>query len=559
MSNPAVPAIRPSMAIFDEIRWVVQIRKSLEEEHELEEEIPVCIFNVPKTLMAYNPELYIPQMVSIGPYHHWRQEINEMERYKLAAAKRTQKRYHDRKFNSLVVELTKLEPRIRGCYHKFLDCNSETLAWMMAVDLSFLLEVLQAQASTVKEGKSLNRVMSSSHLIDCSGRKSAYNAILRDIVMLENQVPLFVLRKMLEFEHSSLELADEVLSSMLFAVCRELSPFNMEDVPSIQITEISHLLDFLYQTIVPKSEVVLEIVEEEDGEGKPLERESSLAKSGYVKRLFDEIWKLLGKLNRGPVHYLKRVLLSKPLKLVVKLPWTILTKLPGVSMFVKPLESIFFPENKEDEKPEDSEKANRPPLVEEIMIPSVTELYNAGVRFMPSHGDVKSISFDTKTCTFFLPAVSLDVNTEVVLRNLVAYETTTAQGALIFTRYTELMNGIIDREEDAKLLREKGIVFNYLKSDAEVADMWNGMSKSVRLTRVPWMDKAIEDVNKYHSGRWKVKLRNFVTVYVFGSWKFLTFLAAVFLLLLMTLQAFCSVYSCARILRISTSVIPTNE
>jgi hypothetical protein len=40
---------------------------------------------------------------------------------------------------------------------------------------------------------------------------------------------------------------------------------------------------------------------------------------------------------------------------------------------------------------------------------------------------------------------------------------------------------------------------------------------------------------------------------VFGSWQFLALLAAILLLLLMTLQAFCSVYSCSRIFHINTT------
>jgi hypothetical protein len=140
------------------------------------------------------------------------------------------------------------------------------------------------------------------------------------------------------------------------------------------------------------------------------------------------------------------------------------------------------------------------------------------------------------------------VNTEVVLRNLVAYEASNASGPLVFTRYTELMNGIIDTEEDVKLLREKGIILNRLKSDEEVANLWNGMSKSIRLTKVPFLDKVIEDVNKYYNGRWTVKGGRFMRQYVFSSWQFLTLLAAIFLLLLMTLEVFCTVYRYTRIL-----------
>lgn len=117
---------------------------------------------------------------------------------------------------------------------------------------------------------------------------------------------------------------------------------------------------------------------------------------------------------------------------------------------------------------------------------------------------------------------------------------------MVFARYTELMNGIIDSEEDVKVLRQKGVILNHLKSDGEVATMWNGMSKSLKLTKVPLLDKVVEDVNKYYNGRMKVKAWKFMKSYIFGSWQFLTFLAAIMLLLLTTVQAFCSVYTCNR-------------
>ncbi|BFG24762.1 hypothetical protein CerSpe_110360 [Prunus speciosa] len=220
-------------------------------------------------------------------------------------------------------------------------------------------------------------------------------------------------------------------------------------------------------------------------------------------------------------------------------------------MLKQPVSYLFSTQDKEETNPENENSSNsisKPPLIEEITIPSVSDLVKSGVRFVKTKGSVSTISFDPKKVTFYLPATSLDVNTEVILRNLVAYEVSNTSGPLVFTRYTELMNGIIDTEEDVKLLREKGIILNRLKSDEEVAKVWNGMSKSIRLTEVPFLDKTIEDVNKYYNGRWKVKMTKFMKVYVFGSWQFLAVLAGVLLLLLMTLQAFCSVYHCSSLL-----------
>jgi len=170
----------------------------------------------------------------------------------------------------------------------------------------------------------------------------------------------------------------------------------------------------------------------------------------------------------------------------------------------------------------------------------------AGVNFLPTNGSIPSISFDAKTNTFHLPTIRLNVNTEVFLRNLVAYESSVGSRPLVITRYTELMNGIIDSEKDAKILREKGIILNHLKSDQEVANMWNGMSKSLRLSRVPFLDKTIGDVNKSYNNAMNIKIWKFMKSYVFGSWPVLTFLATMFLLFMTALQAFCSIYTCHR-------------
>ncbi|KAI4978197.1 hypothetical protein ZWY2020_014751 [Hordeum vulgare] len=133
------------------------------------------------------------------------------------------------------------------------------------------------------------------------------------------------------------------------------------------------------------------------------------------------------------------------------------------------------------------------PLAQEIMIPSVAQLAACGVR-----------------------------NTEVILRNLVAYETAAVRGPLVLARYTELMNGIIDTPKDVKILRE------------------------LRLTKVPLLDGVIREVNAHRNRRVAVKARRFLKRYVFRSWRLLTLLAAVVLLLMTALQTFCTVYDCKR-------------
>nr|XP_043618281.1 putative UPF0481 protein At3g02645 [Erigeron canadensis] len=545
---------------IDELGWVEGMRKSIcEQDDEEIGKIPVSIFTVPKVLLATNPECYIPQQVALGPFHHWRPEVYDMQRFKLAAARRTQK-YMNVSFDRIVeIMKDKDEARIRACYHKFLDMSGDALVWMMAVDMAFLLEFLHVY-SIKEEDRVLKKVNSStSHLVDSSGKKLSHMAILRDLLMVENQIPFFLIKTMLEhqFKEAENESAGETLKKMLMGLYRELSPFHELELADVGIEDCDHILDFMYHMTVPNNkelhiEEAIEIEYEgitEDVKGNSGEEESStFAKPSELRRFTNYIWTILVKSNAGMLKIFKKVLFGRFMKMIVKLPWAIISRLPILKAFKEPIENMlghFRGEGGEKTTEEDgNEKA---PRIEEITIPSVVEMAKAGILFSPVKGGISTLSFDTKTSTLYLPVVELDVNTEVYLRNLVAYEACVAAGPLVVARYTELMNGIIDTEEDAKFLRERGIVLNHLKSDKEVADLWNGMSKSVKLTKVPKMDKVIEDVNKRYAQTWRVKLAMFMRKYVFASWKILTLLAALFMLFLTFVQAFCSVYSCARV------------
>ncbi|TKW19917.1 hypothetical protein SEVIR_4G051100v4 [Setaria viridis] len=523
--------------VFDEVRWVVQIRHSLQDDgaggsdDDDDNGIPVSVFNVPKQLRVHKPEAYTPQFIALGPYHHWRPELYEMERYKLAAARRAQKRLCPAglKLDGLVDQFKRLERRVRAHYHRYLDFNGETLAWMMLVDGAFLLEFLQIYAFAADNegdgsGRELRRVSSRmQHLVDFAGRKSAHNLILRDMLMLENQVPLFLIRRILEPQCASAGEAGELLGRMVAGLMRELCPFKMmESFPVIDIGKHAHLLEVLYYILLPKPADDDSAAEADANgnfhdDGYDIEEQPAAGSGGggeeqrkpaagceYVKQLFLAVWGIVSGLNNtaGPVRYV-----TKTIEFAIKAPWKMLAVVPGVGSFVSGDGSTTNPR---DPSTSAAGYLTRPPLIEEIMIPSVSELVNAGVKFLPTAGDLSTVSFDAKTATFSLPVVTLDSNTEVVLRNLVAYEAAAASGPLVLARYTELMNGIIDTGEDVALLRRRGVVLNRMKSDGEVAKLWNGMTRSVRLTKVASMDRAVEEVNRYYNSRWRVKTKRFM-------------------------------------------------
>lgn len=502
---------------LDHHQWIVQIRQTLAEADNGDtgdDEVPATIFAVPKSLMAGKPERYIPQQVAIGPYHQWRAELFDMERYKLMSAKRTKKLLRDVTFEDVAVQFMKLDSKIRASYDRYLNLDTETLAWVMAVDASFLLDFLQIYTI-----KTIND----------------HDHILRDMIMLENQVPLFVLKEMLGFY--KYENPSEILALMLMGICRSLSHFIRADDFTLGKDELlgrDHLLGLLYHASVPKPEEIC--IQEETKNRENL--------GGYFGRLSNFVSVFL---RSSFYRYLVWVL--GILKSFARYPLKIIGKLPKLSVSTDKLSNIVSSAEKvgRELEAESIQSTTENLLIEEIMIPSVSDLTKAGVQFSATTGDMGTIKFDNTMAVVYLPKIKIDENSDVLLRNLVAYEAAVASGPLVFSRYTEFMNGIIDTEEDVKLLRGKDILYNHLKTDEEVANLWNGMSKSLRLTKVPHLDKVIEDVNLFYNSRWKVRSMNLVKKYVFRSWPLLTFLAANVFLVLTGMQAFCSFYNCSGI------------
>ncbi|XP_059460332.1 putative UPF0481 protein At3g02645 [Corylus avellana] len=525
--------------------WVIQISRALEEalQDNVDEGLPVSIFSVPKTLISLKPDAYTPQLIALGPYHHQRPELFEMEHHKLTSAKRVQKNLQQIKFCHLVNHIAQSDSIVRACYHRFLEFDQETLAWIFAIDASFLLEYLQTYSPKMEEG-SLMRISSKmAHLIDYTRRKTAHHTILRDVIKLENQIPLFLLREVHSFYPGKDH--DEVFATMLIGFCKDLSPIKYTNYQCFreECFERTHLLQLLYHMVAPKLQLEPDCSEQE----KPKED----VEIGWFRKPMKSFLTTLLYINLAPLRLLGKICKSKAMKLLITLPFTILLY-------------VLHLGNKDDinniissagDVAEEAESASRKtedelsPLVEEIAIPSVTQLHKIGVKFRPAKGGLESINFDKSCGKFYLPVIHLDDNSEVVLRNLVAYEACIAPQMMVFTRYTELMNGIIDDEEDVRILREAGIILNRLKSDGEVATLWNGMTKSVRATKVPILDKAIEGANTYYSKSWKVRMNVTMKKYVFASWPCLTFLAANILILMSTLEAACSMYNCSKIFK----------
>ncbi|GJN12349.1 hypothetical protein PR202_ga30620 [Eleusine coracana subsp. coracana] len=537
---------------FDEERWLSRVRQSLEREAAEALGAAAKVFDVPRVLRATKPEAYVPQHFALGPYHCHRAELRDMERYKLAAAKRAEMLFAGgRKFDHLAQRLLGLQDKMRGPYHRFLDLSDETLAWMIAIDTCFLLDFLEGY----HRSDATDMVSSATTWI---------NATVRDAMMLENQLPLFLFAHALSLrlpQHASSEqAAAEALHAVLARFIREVSPIKTAAAAELlpiaaDVCRRAHMLELLYHFLVPSAAVF----DEDCSDPPPLMVPDEFTftvdmlsddPAQHLPPEYDKVKQAcagVSGLDVAPIRFIRTNLISRPMSLASSLPGHIMRKIPALSALAPLLRNLMASTDVEARlKGVNLGSIINSPLAQEIMIPSVAELARSGVTFAPAPDGIAGIVFDPETATLRLPVITLDANTEVVLRNLVAYEAVAVRGPLVLARYTELMNGVVDAPEDVKILRRAGVVVNQLKSDKEAADMWNGMCRAARLSRVPRLDAVIREVNAYRSRRAAARVRRMINKYVFRSWRVLTLLAALVLLLMTAMQTFCLVYPCQR-------------
>ena len=165
---------------------VIEIRKMVERP-EIESSKQCRIYKVPNVLRKGNEEAYTPQVVSIGPFHH----KNERLKTRLQAMEEHKERYfrsflQRSKINleDLVVVIRDMEESIRGCYEETIDLTSDRFVKMILLDAIFIIELFIRETSNSQRSDDPNVV-------------DPRSTDLRvDLLLLENQLPFFVIDKL---------------------------------------------------------------------------------------------------------------------------------------------------------------------------------------------------------------------------------------------------------------------------------------------------------------------------------------------------------------------------
>ncbi|KAM3685476.1 hypothetical protein ACB094_11G122700 [Castanea mollissima] len=180
-----------------------------------------CIYRVPKRLRLVNGEAYTPKLISIGPFHHGKEELKDMEKQKLTYYIEFLQRTatNPRDIASIIAEK---QQKIIYCYDGGLEISSQNILKIVLLDSIFIIEYfVRATAGGENGNNHMERTVSKPWL---------KGHITLDLILLENQIPFFILHKLYKkffrrnCEDSFFKLACEYFWKYFFSAEKQKPP-----------------------------------------------------------------------------------------------------------------------------------------------------------------------------------------------------------------------------------------------------------------------------------------------------------------------------------------------
>nr|GMC84147.1 UPF0481 protein At3g47200-like [Ipomoea batatas]GMD28820.1 UPF0481 protein At3g47200-like [Ipomoea batatas] len=225
-----------------------------------------CIFRIPKYIrviekrtytpqsVSIGPSPYIPKIVSIGPYHYGNSKLSRMECKKKLLF--TSLRIDPKCQSSLTAAMTEFEAKARKCYStKFNNIDTNTFRDMMLIDAFFIIHTLISFDRWCKNLDDLK--LQREPIFKTPWRQGN---ICEDLLMLENQVPFFILVQVYAIltNESNEEESRNCLKKLAMQFFKQVelgrSGGGGDDFDSETVTAVAdnpkHLLDLFHSSFV---------------------------------------------------------------------------------------------------------------------------------------------------------------------------------------------------------------------------------------------------------------------------------------------------------------------
>ncbi|KAL7592707.1 hypothetical protein Lser_V15G32529 [Lactuca serriola] len=151
----------------------------------LSKQAPPTIYMVPRMVRDLSPSSFTPRVVAIGPLHKQDEHLQGFEVQKTTYLYNWLHRFgmvSEQTLGTCVEKVIGSIDEIKACYAGLTTYNDLELAKMMVIDACFILEFIQSALDRVPSGT--NSLIGES--------------IALDLIMIENQIPYFVLENIFE-------------------------------------------------------------------------------------------------------------------------------------------------------------------------------------------------------------------------------------------------------------------------------------------------------------------------------------------------------------------------
>ncbi|KAI8556943.1 hypothetical protein RHMOL_Rhmol05G0296300 [Rhododendron molle] len=176
-----------------------------------------------------------------------------------------------------------------------------------------------------------------------------------------------------------------------------------------------------------------------------------------------------------------------------------------------------------------------PPEQEEpgevILMPSASELHFAGVEFVPDTGDnlfkfkfseYKGLFGNCRRACFVIPPLVINDDTELYLRNLIAFEQYCPGISENITSYAFVMDMLVNSDTDVQVLEKAKVMRNYLGASRDATNLFNRLCKETALGEFVFAETCTR-ANDYSKRFWPKHMTHLSRTYFASPWMFIAF------------------------------------
>ncbi|KAI8527995.1 hypothetical protein RHMOL_Rhmol12G0117300 [Rhododendron molle] len=207
-----------------------------------------CIFKVPWTLRRHNEASYEPKIVSIGPFHRGKnnrlEPMEEIKRWYMHCLLASLPIPPEESLQLFVQSIRELAKRTSNCYGQKIDLSESELVEVMIVDGCFLIELFRKDTWLVPRHKD-DPIYNTAWMLE---------NFYHDLILLENQIPWFVLECLFNLTVSVHEQEDDFLIKLVLRFFETMMLMTVPGEYKPRGREIKHILDLLRSSLLSSSE-----------------------------------------------------------------------------------------------------------------------------------------------------------------------------------------------------------------------------------------------------------------------------------------------------------------